>query len=139
MSGARWFLIDFRYLSVSVKIEYSAPDAPVEAFTAYILDITLRPLFALHIASVWTAPFRCLHFCFLLTSFESFSFNSDLLETDEECIYPSPGYPGLDHLLATIWREIFFAWILLVCDIIEFCQLTFQKALHWAKIAYLRL
>ena len=94
MSGIRWFLIDQRYLSISIKLEFSDPEAPVEAFTAYIADIAPRPLFAFHIASLWTAPFRCLHFAILLTSFESFSPNSDILETDDECIYPSPGYAG---------------------------------------------
>ena len=128
MSGIRWFIIDQRYLSISIKVEYSALDAPVEAFTAYIFDVTLRPLFALHIASVWTAPFRCLHFCFLLTSFESFSLNSDLLETDEDCIYPSPDYPGLPQLLERIWRILFFYVVISALEFKDWCFRSISRA-----------
>ena len=130
MSGIRWFLIDRRYLSISVKLEFSAIDAPVEAFTAYILDITLRPLFAFHVASIWTAPFRCLHFTILLTSFESFTFNSDILETDEENVYPAPGYPGAAHLANRIYRNLFFSGYIFLVEWIAYCAQPLIKVIH---------
>ena len=99
MSGVRCFLIEQRYLPISVEIEYSDIEAPVEAFAAYILDITLRPIFAFHLASLWVGPFHCLHFTVLITSFQSFSPNSDILETDEGCVSPS-----LDTQALRIWR-----------------------------------
>ena len=105
MSGTRWFLSDYRYLSISVKIEHSDIEAPVGSFTGYILAVAIRPLIAPRVSSLWTLPFRWLHFVALITSFSSFSLNCDIVQTDEECEYPDPGYPGPAHLAGAIWRS----------------------------------
>lgn len=62
--ATRWFLIDYRYLSISVKVDWTNPELPVEPFTGYSLDFPLMPLFIIHIVSLWVAPFRCFRFAF---------------------------------------------------------------------------
>ena len=106
--GARWFLVGNRYFSISVKVEWPNYEMPIEPFIGFILDIPIRPLLIIHIVSLWTGPFRCLRFAFLCTSMPDFEFHSDILETDEDCVYPAPGYPGALDLLLTIWAECVF-------------------------------
>ena len=104
----RWFIIDYRYFSVSVKIDWPNNDLPVEPFIGYTLDISARPIFIVHIVSLWAGLFRCCHFAILCTSFPNSAFNSDIFETDEECIYPAEGYHGAPEFLHTIRAAIVF-------------------------------
>ena len=100
----RWFLVDWRYLSISFKHE--GPDIEdQDPQHCWIFDLTLRPIFTLHIASVWNGFPRCINFVILCTSFPGFSYQSDILETDESCIYPFPGPSALTFALY-IWDII---------------------------------
>ena len=128
--ATRWFLIDYRYLSISFTVDWPNADLPVEPFTGYSLDISPMPLFIIHIVSLWTGPFRCWHFAFLCTSFPNFTFNSDILETDETCIYPAPGFPGLPNLLDAIWRHIVFE-----CRVYSIW--SFGHLCHWCSVGLL--
>ena len=106
--ATRWFLIDYRYLSISVKVDWPNPELPVGPFTGYSFDFSIRPLFIMHIVSLWAAPFRCFQFAFLRTSIPDFTFRSDVLDTEESRIYPAGGYPVTLDLLHSLWRYFVF-------------------------------
>ena len=103
----RWFLIDFRYLSIWVT--YETPVDPHDFVRArYLFDISLRPLVAFHIASVWNGFPRCVDFAIVITSFASMTIATDLLDTDETCTYPAPGFPGALDLACALWAYFVF-------------------------------
>ena len=79
----RWFLINTRYLSVSLTLD--GPDAEnPEGLRVFCFDLSLRPILAAHCASTWSAFGACENFVFLVTSFASFSFASGHLDTYSE-------------------------------------------------------
>ena len=89
----RWFIVDLRYLPISVKHE--GPDIEeLDGQHAWVSDLTPRPLFTLHIASVWNSFPRCVNFVILCTSFVGFQYQSGVLETDDTRIYPCPNAPS---------------------------------------------
>ena len=103
----RWFLIDRRYLSIWVT--YETPVDPLDIVRArYIFDISLRPLVAINIVSVWNGFPRCVDFAIVITSFASITIATDLLDTDETCIYPAPGFPGALDLAHHLWAYFVF-------------------------------
>ena len=106
--STRWFLVDYRYFSVSVKVLWPDPTLPIEPFAGYILDISIRPLVICHIVSLWRGPLRCFRFAFLCTSMPNFEYHSDILETDDTCVYPAPDYPGAGDLVRVIWKTFVF-------------------------------
>ena len=95
---ARWFLIDTRFLSIIYTLDYAnfADPNPINAF---IFDISIRPIATLRVSSVWTTYNRCVNFSILITSSQSFTYQSDIYETDEMSEYPTPGHtPILEFL-----------------------------------------
>ena len=87
---SRWFLINLRYLSISVTIagpDFNNPEDNV----VLAADVSFRPLFAWHCASIWSGLFRCENFVFLWTTFARFDFLSDHLDVyDDLTLDPSP-------------------------------------------------
>ena len=99
----RYWIIDQRYLSISITYQESDIEQPNQ-ISAWIFDLSLRPLFSIHIASTWRSLIRCENFTILATSFQSFGYTSDIYETDETRIYPLPNAPSAGHFLAFIWK-----------------------------------
>ena len=92
----RWFPINTRYLSVSLTLD--GPDAEnPDGLRVFILDISMRPIFALHCASTWESFGACQNFVFLITSFAAFSFAPDHLGTYAEGL---PTHSPLSLLLS---------------------------------------
>ena len=79
----RWFPINTRYLSVSLTLDGPGAENP-DGIRVFILDISMRPIFALHCASTWESFGACQNFVFLITSFATFSLVSDHLDTYTE-------------------------------------------------------
>ena len=125
--STRWFLIDRRYFSLSVRIGRNPDIENLEPFAGYFFDLSLRPIFIIHIVSLWTGPFRCFHFAILFTSFPNFEYSSDIYETDESCVYPAPGYAGSADLIATVWKHFFPKWVTLVTKLLNCCY----RSLLW--------
>ena len=108
---SRWFLLNRRYLSISVTI--SGPDVESqESNVVLIADISIRPLFAWHCASIWSAPVRCGNFVILRTSFARFEFHSDHFETDEIHTFPEPAPTPLLDFADAIRRQCVRAAVL---------------------------
>ena len=74
----RWFPFNTRYLSVSLTLGGPGAENP-DGLRVFILDISMRPIFALHCASTWESFGACRNFVFLITPFATFSFVSDHL------------------------------------------------------------
>ena len=101
---SRWFLIDTRFLSISFTLDNTDFDLEEHnPLTALIFDISLRPIATVHISSVWTTYNRCVNFAILFTSFQSFSYQSDIFETDEMFHYPTPGQATFIAFLGHCW------------------------------------
>ena len=98
----RWFLMDFRYRSIWATFETAATRLDV-ARCGLFLDISLRPLFAVHVASIWNGFPRCIDCAIVITSFASIAITTDLLVAGDTCAYPAPGFPGALDLARRIW------------------------------------
>ena len=109
--GERWWFIDTRYFSLSFTYE-SANDLELgRSLVVWILDISVRPLFIIHIAVAWAAFLRCANFVFLCTPFPDFSYKSDIFETDESCIYPLSNAPPFSDFARFLWKSSIFRFI----------------------------
>ena len=79
----RWFVINRRYLSISVTLDGPGAENP-EGLRVFCFDLSLRPILTAHCASTWSAFGACDNFVLLITSFASFSFVSDHLDTHSD-------------------------------------------------------
>lgn len=104
------YFIDRKYLSIAFSYEeHDDREQWGFFFTAWVFDISVRPIFICHTAVIWTAFLRCQNFVFLCTSFPRFSYNSDISETDEAFIYPNLDAPGFLNFVAFVWGDAFLA------------------------------
>ena len=99
----KYFIVDYRYLSIWITVETPEPAWNVQTWT-FLVDVSVRPIFAIHIASIWTSSTRCADFAIILTSFRSMIIHTDLNDTDETCIYPCPGFHNGFDLVVHIWE-----------------------------------
>ena len=99
----RWWIIDLRYLSISVTYQESDIEQP-NHISAWIFDVSIRPLCTLHIASTWQSLCKCENFTFLCTTFQTLNYASDIYETDETCVYPLSNAPSGGDFLAFLWK-----------------------------------
>ena len=118
--SSRRFIIDRRYLPISIRIEYTDVEQPVGRFAGYILDIDTAH-FTIQIVSLWTVPFRCLRFELLLTSPPSFAFNSDISETDETFEDPAAGYPDASDIADSIRGRLLLGYVSLTVGAFRSC------------------
>lgn len=59
----RWYLCDFRYLSISITLAGPDEESPGD-LQVFVFDLSLRPLWTIHCASTWTGFGRCQNFVF---------------------------------------------------------------------------
>ena len=102
----RWWFVDTRYFSVAVTYESFDDFEAGRHLSVWILDISVRPIFTIHIAVVWNCFLRCENFAILCTSFPDFAYRSDILETDESCEYPLYNAPPFSDFAAFIWKSV---------------------------------
>ena len=122
----RWLIVDWRYFSVSLTHE--GPDIEdQDPQHCWIFDLTPRPIFTLHIASVRGGFPRCVNFVFLCTSFPGFSYQSDILETDETCFYPPEGPSALTFAL--------YCWAV-IAQIVKYQWANFKRDSYRLKIHF---
>ena len=100
----RYFLVDFRYLSIWITIETPEPNWD-NRYWAFYFDLSVRPIFAIHIASIWRSFSQCVDFALACTSFQSMTITTDLRDLDETCIYPAPGTLGACDLIIHFWES----------------------------------
>ena len=116
--SSKWFLIDYRYLSISFTVDGPDLESP-NVLPTLIMDISIRPLFAVHISSMWDGCFRCTHFLIICTSFRSINFECDILETDEFFQYPRHNHSSGMALVIRMWEIGVLNAHFIVCSIGE--------------------
>ena len=92
INARMWRVVGRRYFLISIIYVLSEVERRAQV-TAWVSDLSLRPIFAVRIASVRGGLLKCENFVAICTSVPNPHYDTDISDTDEWRTYPLPNDP----------------------------------------------